>query len=153
MGQQANMAKNLIVDHQAVTSKYLTVGWQLVQSKNPIVDCLATQTNDQLDTKQEIQWVGISPKTYLDQLVGHPVGPPPPPSEAALPGQPVLSSPETSPLVAHQPVLRPPVVHQPMVRQPVVHQPMVRQPMVHQPSHHIPPLLSLHLQPNLNALA
>ena len=40
------------------------------QSKNCIVGHLAAQTNDQLDTKQEIQWV-IRPthETYLDQLV------------------------------------------------------------------------------------
>ena len=71
------------------------------RSKNCIVGRLAAQTNDQLDTKQEIQWV-IRPthETYLDQLVGRPVGPPP--SEAALPGQPVLSSPETAPPVARQ---------------------------------------------------
>ena len=137
MGWQANMAKNLIVDRQAVMSKYLIVGWQPVQSKIPIVDCLAVQTNNQLDTKQEIQWV-VSPETYLDQLVDHPAGPPPPPSEAALPGQPVLSSPETSPPVACQPVLHLPVVHQPVVCQ---------------PGGHVPPLLSLCLQPDLNALA
>ena len=95
---------------------------------------LAVQTNDHLETKQEIQWVirPTTPETYLDQLVGHPVGPPPL-SEAALPGQPVLSPPETAP---------------PMVYQPVLHQ-----PVVHQPGHTVPPLLSLHLQPDLNALA
>ena len=131
------MAKNLIADHQAVTSKYPIVGWQPVQSKNPIVDWLAVQTNDQLDNKQEIQWVGKPiRKTYLNQLVDRSVGPPL--SEAALPGQPVLSSPETAPPVAHQPE---------------AYLPMVHQPMVHQPSHHIPPLLSLRLQPDLNALA
>ena len=143
MGHQANTAKNLIVDHEVATSKYPIVGQQPVQSKNPIVDRLAAQTNDQLDTKQEIQWV-VSPETYLDQLVGRPVGPPP--SEAALPGQPVLSSPETAPPVARQPEARPPVVP------PVVHQPVVRQPVVCQPGHHVPPLLSLRLQPDLNAL-
>ena len=50
-------------------SKYPIVGQQPVQGKNPIVECLAAQTNDQLDTKQEIQWV-ISPETYLDQVGG-----------------------------------------------------------------------------------
>ena len=84
------MAKNPIGDHHAVTSKYPIVGRQLFQAKNPIVDCLAAQTNDQLDTKQKKQWV-ISPETYLDRLVGHQG---PPPSEAALPGQPILGSPE-----------------------------------------------------------
>ena len=108
---------------------------------------LAAQMNDQLDTKQEIQWVvrPTTPETYLDQLVGHPIGPPPPPppSEAALPGQPVLSSLETAPPVACQPILR----------QPVVRQPVLCQSVVHQPSHTVPPLLSLHLQPDLKALA
>ena len=61
---------------------------------------LAVQTNDHLETKQEIQWViRLTHETYLDQLVGHQVGPPL--SEAALPGQPVLGSPETAPPVAH----------------------------------------------------
>ena len=108
------------------------------RSKNCIVSCLAAQTNNQLDTKQEIQWV-IRPthKTYLDWLVGHPVGPPPP-SEAALPSQPVLSPPETAPPVAHQPVL-----HPPMVRQPILHQPVLCQPVVHQPGCPVPSLLSL----------
>ena len=110
------------------------------QSKNCIVGHLAAQTNDQLGTKQEIQWV-VRPETYLDQLVGCPVGPPP--SEAALPGQPILGSPETAPPAAHQPVL-----HQPMVCQPIL-----RQPMVRQPGHPVPPLLSVCLQPDLNALA
>ena len=114
--------------------------------------CLAAQTNDQLDTKQEIQWV-VRPthETYLDQLVGHPVGPPP--SEAALPGQPVLSSPETAPPVAHQPILHQPMVCQPILHQPMVHQPVLRQPVVCQPGRPVPPLLSLRLQPDLNTLA
>ena len=95
--------------------------------KNCIVGHLAAQTNDQLDTKQEIQWVvrPTTPKTYLDQLVGRPVGPPPPLSEAALPGQPVLGSPETAPPVARQPIL-----HQPVVRQPILRQSVVRQPVI-----------------------
>ena len=131
------------------------------RSKNCIVGHLAAQMNDQLDTKQEIQWV-ISPKTYLNQLVGHPIVPPPPPSEAALPGQPVLGSLETAPPVAHQPEAHPPMVHPPVARQPVLHPPVVRQPVVcqpvlhqpvvHQPSCTVPLLLSLHLQPDLNAL-
>ena len=66
------------------------------QSKNCIVGRLAVQANDHIDTKQEKLWV-IRPthETYLDQLVGHPLGPPPP--EAAFPmiGQPL----------AHQPIL------------------------------------------------
>ena len=125
------------------------------------MDHLAAQTNDQLDIKQEIQWVGISrsDKTYLDRLVGRQG----PPSEAALPGQPTLGSPEIAPpvahqLVAHQPVLHLPVVHPPVVRPPVARQlifpqPVVHQPMVHQPGRHIPPLLSLCLQPNVDSLA
>ena len=123
------------------------------QSKNCIVGRLAAQTNDQLDTKQEIQWV-IRPthETYLDQLVGRPVGPPPP-SEAALPGQSVLSPPETASPVAHQPILHQSVVCQPILCQPMVCQPVLHQPVVRQPGRPVPSLLSLCLQPNLNMLA
>ena len=69
------------------------------RSKNSIVGRPAVQANDHIDTKQEKQWV-VQPthETYLDQLVGRPVGPPPP--EAAFP-----------------------VVHQSMVSQPLLHQP------------------------------
>ena len=78
------------------------------------MDRLAAQTNDQLDTKQEIQWVGKPIReTYLDQLVGRQVGPPP--SEAALPGQPALGSLEIAPPVAR---LLWPISRQPMVRPP-----------------------------------
>ena len=140
VGWQANTAKNP-VDRQAITSKYPIVGQQLAQAKNPIVDRLAGQTNDQLDTIQEIQWVGKPiHETYLDQLVG--------PSEAALPGQPALGSSEIAPPVACQPEVCPT-----MVRPPVARQPVLRQPVVCQPGRHVPPLLSLHLQPDLNALA
>ena len=140
VGRQANTAKNP-VDRQAIMSKYPIVGWQLAQAKNPIVDRLAAQTNDQLDTKQEIQWVGKPiHETYLNQLVS--------PSEAALPGQPALGSPEIAPPMAHQPIVRLPMVRPPMARWPILHQPVVCQP-----SHHVPPLLSLHLQPDLNVLA
>ena len=54
------------------------------QSKNSIVGRQAVQANDHIDTKQEKLWV-VRPthETYLDQLVGHPVGPPL--SEAAFP--------------------------------------------------------------------
>ena len=84
VGQQADTAKKHIVDRQAVPSKYPIVGQQLVQAKNPIVDRLAAQMNDQLDTKQEIQWISRPIReTYLSQLVDRTVGPPP--SEAALP--------------------------------------------------------------------
>ena len=154
VGWQADTAKKHTVDRRAVPSKYPIVGQHPVQAKNPIVDRQAIQPNDQLDTKQKIQWV-ISPETYLDQLVGRQD---PPPSEAALPGQPILGSPEIAPPLAHQPeahlpIVHPPVVRQPVVRQPVVHQPVLHQPVVRQPSHHIPPLLSLRLQPDLNVLA
>ena len=145
VGRQADTAKKHTVDHQAVPSKYPIVGWHPVQAKNPIVDCLAVQTNDQLDTKQKIQWV-VSPETYLDQLVGRQD---PPPSEAALPGQPILGSPEIAPPLAHQPEARLPIVRGP----PMVCQPVLRQPVVHQPGRHVPPLLSLCLQPDLNMLA
>ena len=100
------------MDHQAGTSKYPIVGRQLAQAKNPIVDHLAAQTNDQLDTKQEIQWISKPiHETYLDQLVG--------PSEAALPGQPTLGPPEIAPPVAHQLEARQPVLCPPMVRPPM----------------------------------
>ena len=42
---------------------------------------------------------------------------------------------------------------QPMVGQPVVSLPVTAPPVVSQPSHPIPLLLSLQLQPDLNALA
>ena len=94
------------------------------------MDRLAAQTNDQLDSKQRIQWI-VSPETYLDRLVGRQGGPLP--SEAVLPRQPVLGSPEIAPPVARQPVLR--------------------SPMVRQPGRQVPSLLSLRLRPDLNALA
>ena len=103
------------------------------QSKNSIVGCQAVQANDHIDTKQEKLWV-VRPthETYLDQLVGRPVGPPL--SEAAFPmiGQPL----------AHQPILGLPETAPPMVREPVVHQPRCPVPL----------LLSLRLQPDLNTL-
>ena len=138
VGRLADTAKQHTVDRQAVPSKYPIVGRQPVQAKLPTVDRLVAQTNDQLDSKQRIQWV-ISPETYFDRLVG-PQGPP---SEAALPGPPALRSPEIAPPVARQleacqPILCPPVVHP---------------PMVHQPSCHIPPLLSLCLWPDFDSLA
>ena len=147
VGRQADTAKKHTVDRQAVPSKYPIVGRQPVQAKNPIVDRLAVQTNDQLDIRQEIQWISKPIReTYLCQLVDRTVGPPP--SEAALPGQPALGPLETAPPVARQPEARLPVVHPPVVCQPILHQPMVCQP-----SRHVPPLLSLRLQPDLNALA
>ena len=127
--RQVNLAKNL-THRQADTSKY-PADWQ------------PARPNDQLEIKQEIQSIGKPiPAAYLSQLVDWPVDLPPP-SEAVLPGQPVLGSPEIAPPVAHQlearqPVLRPPVVHPPVVRQ---------------PNRQVPPLLSLRLRPYLNALA
>ena len=126
------------------------MGRQLAQVKNPIVDHLAAQTNDQLDAKQEIQWIGKPIcETYLNQLVS--------PSEAALPGQPALGPPEIAPpvahqLEAHQPVLRPPMVRPPVVCPPVARQLAIPQPMVCQPGRHVPPLLSLCLQADLDLL-
>ena len=63
---------------------------------------LAVQANNHIDTKQEKQWV-IRPthETYLDQLVGHPVGPPP--SEAALPVVCQPCGPSAHGLSAHGP--------------------------------------------------
>ena len=128
--RQANTPKQHTVDRQAAPSKYPIAGRYPVQAKPPIVDRLAAQTNDQLDSKQRIQWI-VSPEAYLDQLVdrqGDPL-----PSEAVLPRQPVLGSPEIAPPVARQPVLRSPVVRQ--------------------PGRQVPSLLSLRLRPDLNALA
>ena len=88
----------------------------------------AVQANDHIGTIQEKQWV-IWPthETYLNQLVECSAGPPPP--EAVFP-----------------------VVCQPLVGQPVVSLPVTAPPMVGQPGCPIPPLLSPHLQPNLNTL-
>ena len=134
--RQATIAKNSTVDRQADTSKYPSVHRQLAPSRKPIVYHQSAQANDQLEIKQEIQWIGKPiHETYLDQLVG--------PSKAALPGQPALGSPEIAPpvarwLEAHQPVLCPPVVRPPVDRQ---------------PNRHVPPLLSLRFRPDLDLLA
>ena len=61
------------MDHQAGTSKYPIVGRQLAQAKNPIVDHLVAQTNSQLDTKQEIQWISKANPRDLPRSVGRPV--------------------------------------------------------------------------------
>ena len=141
MDRQATLAKNPTVHRQADTPKYPIVDRQLAQAKNPIVHRLSIQANDQLEVKQEIQWIGKPiHAAYLDQLVDQPVGPSP--SEAALPDQPTLGPLEIAPLLAHQPE----------VRQPVLCLPVPRQPVVHQPGRQVPPLLSLHLQPDLNML-
>ena len=113
VGKQIQL-RTLWIVRPVQSKKYPIVGWQLAQAKNPIVDCLAAQTNDQLDTKQEIQWIGKPIReTYLDQLVS--------PSEAALPSQPALGPPEIAPPVAHQLEARQPVLHLPMVRPPMLH--------------------------------
>ena len=133
--QQATLAKNPTVDWQADMSKYPVVDRQPVPARKPIVDRQSAQANDQLEIKQEIQWFGKPIReTYLNQLVG--------PSEAALPSQPALGSLE----------IAPPVAHQLEARQPVLCPPVVRPPVVRQPDRHIPPLLSLHLRPNLDSL-
>ena len=104
--QQATLAKNLTVDRQADTSKYPSVCRQPVPARKPIVDRQPAQANDQLEIKQEIQWIGKPIReTYLGQLVG--------PSEAAMPGQPALSSPEIAPPVARQLEARQPVLRLP----------------------------------------
>ena len=128
--RQANTPKQHTVNRQAAPSKYPIAGRYPVQAKPPIVDRLAAQTNDQLDSKQRIQWI-VSPEAYLDQLVDWQDDPLP--SEAVLPRQPILGSPEIAPPVARQPVLRSPVVRQ--------------------PGRQVLSLLSLHLRPDLNALA
>ena len=81
--------------------------------------------NDPLDSIREKQLViQATNAAYLDQLVGHSVG------------QPVVSQPLVSLPVAA----------------PVVSQPSVGWSSVDQPGHPIPPLLSLQLWPDLNAL-
>ena len=136
------LAKNPTVDRQADTPHYPSVHQQPAPVRKPNVHRLPAQVANQLEFKQEIQWIKPIPAAYLSQLVDRPVDPPPL-SEAVLPGQPALGSPEIAPpvacqLEARQPVLRPPIVHPPMVRQ---------------PDHQVPPLLSLRLWPNLNMLA
>ena len=134
VGRQADTAKKHTVDRQAVPSKYPSVYRQPVQARKPTVDRLAAQTNDQLDIKQRIQWVG-KPRD-LPRSVGHQG----PPSEAALPGQPALGSPEIAPPVAHQLEARQPVLHPPVVRSiRRSHQLTFPQPVVRQPDRHIPP--------------
>ena len=129
--RQVNLAKNL--EHRQVhTSKY-TVDRQPALAQKSNAHRQSVQPNDQLEFKQEIQSIGKPiPAAYLSQLVGRPVDLLSP-SEAVLPGQPVLGSPEIAPPVARQPVLRPPVVCQ--------------------PDRQVPSLLSLRLRPDLNVLA
>ena len=133
--------KNSIADQQVALAKnpmhrqadtHPTVDRQVAPAKNRIAHRQSVQLNDQLGDRQEIWRIGkpIHP-AYLDQLVG--------PSEAVLARQPtlrlpILGSPETAPPLAHQPALRQPILRPPVPRQ-------------------VPPLLSLRLQPDLNALA
>ena len=125
---------------------------QAAQARKPIVHWQPVQANDQLEFKQEIQWIGKPiHAAYLSQLVDRPVNPPP--SEAVLPGQPILGSPEIAPPVAHQLEARQPMLRPPVVRPPVLRPPVARQLAFPQPGCHIPSLLSLRLQPNLNSLA
>ena len=127
--QQVNLAKNL-AHRQVHTSKYPA-------------DRQSARPNDQLEIKQEIQSIGKPiPAAYLSQLVDRPVDLPPP-SEAVLPGQPVLSSLE----------IAPPVARQLEARQPILRPPILRPPMVRQPNRQVLSLLSLRLWPDLNALA
>ena len=139
--RQPTLAKNT-AHRQADTSKYV-VDRQAAQAKIRIAHRQSVQPNDQLESKQEILRIGKPiHSAYLSQLVDRPVDLPPP-SEAVLARQPVLGSPETPPLLARQPTLR----------QPVLRPPVPRQPVVRQPGRQVPPLLSLRLQPDLNALA
>ena len=133
--RQATLAKNPTVYWQA---EYPIAHRQAAPARKPIAHRQSVQANDQLETKQEIQWIGKPiHQTYLDQLVGRQGGPPPP-SEAALPGQPVLGSLEIDPPVACQLLLHLPVVRPPVTRLPVAHQLAFPQPMDCQPSRHIP---------------
>ena len=99
------------------------------RSKNSIVGCPVVEANDPLYSIREKQWViQTTHAAYLDQLVERSAGPPLP--EAVFP-----------------------VVGQPLVGQPIVSPPVTAPPVVSQPGHPVPLLLSLHLQPDLNALA
>ena len=119
VGRQATLAKNCTGDRQADTPHYPIAHRQVAQARKPIAHLQSAHANDQLEFKQEIQWIGKPiPAAYLSQLVDWPVDPPP--SEAVLPRLPILGSLEIAPPVAHQlearqPVLRPPVVHPPVV--------------------------------------
>ena len=141
MHRQVNLAKNL--EHRQVHTSKSTVDRQPALARKSNTHWQSAQPNDQLEFKQEIQSIGKPiPTAYLSQLVDRPVDLLPP-SEAVLPGQPVLGSPE----------IAPPVARQLEVRQPVLRQPVLRPPVVRQPDRQVPSLLSLRLQPDLNALA
>ena len=134
--RQAALAKNT-AHRQADTYKH-TVDRQPALARKSNAHRQSAQPNDQLEFKQEIQSIGKPiPAAYLSQLVDRPVDLPPP-SEAVLPGQPVLGSPEIAPPVARQLEAR---------------QPVLRPPVVRQPGRQVPSLLSLRLWPDLNALA
>ena len=93
--------RNRIGDRQAVQARKPNVHHlpaQVADQLEPAyVHRLPAQVANQLEFKQEIQWIGQPiPAAYLSQLVDRPVNPPPP-SEAVLPGQPTLGSPEIDP--------------------------------------------------------
>ena len=97
------------------------------RSKNRTSGRSAVQVNDPLDSIRRKHWiVQTTHKAYLNQLVERSAG---------------------------QSVVGQPVVSQPLVGQPIVGLPVTAPPVVSQPGCPIPPLLSLHLQPDLNALA
>ena len=101
------------------------------QSKNHIVGRQAILPNDPLYPIREKQWViRLTHAAYLDWSVDRQPGP--------------LYE-------AVSPVVSQPSISQPA--QPVAGPPPAVSPVVHQPGHSIPSLLSLHLQPDLNALA
>ena len=101
------------------------MGHHSVQAKNPIVGRHAALPNDPLYIIQEKQWVidHTTHAAYLDQLVDRQAGPS---SVPVFPGQ---------------------------LAQPIDGPPPVAPTTVGQPSDFVPPLLSLRLQPGLNALA
>ena len=96
------------------------------RSKNHTGGHAVIQVNDPLDSIREKQWiVQTTQVAYLDQLVEHSVGQP-------MVSQPLIGQPV-------QPVAGPP--------------PPAASPVVGQSGGPFPPLLSLRLQPDLNALA
>ena len=103
------------------------------QSKNRTGGHSAVQVNDPLDFIRRKQWIiQTTHVTYLNQLVEHSAGPPLPKAVFPVVGQPLVG--------------------QPLVGQPVVGLPVTAPPVVSQLGRPVPPLLSLRLQPDLNAL-
>ena len=133
--RQTALTKNT-THRQADTYKH-TVDRQPALARRSNAHRQSAQPNDQLEIKQEIQGIGKPiPAAYLSQLVDRPVDLHPP-SEAVL-GPSEIAPPVARQLEAHQPVLHPPALRPPVVRQ---------------PDRQVPSLLSLRLQPDLNALA